>query len=101
METSEKLAQQQVILMAFFTSIGNQTLWTIHSLRVVFGSESYWSSHAITSFAVDPVAPTPTSAPIQQDSMVEQYFVPAIAGVIVVVIIGFVTLALLMLRKRP
>ena len=65
------------------------------------GSESYWSSHAITSFAVDPVSPTPTPTPIQQDSMVEQYFVPAIAGVIVVVIIGFVTLALLMLRKRP
>jgi len=64
------------------------------------GSESYWPSHAITSFAVDPAAPTPTTAPTQAPSMVEQYFVPAIAGIFVfVAIIGVVII--LVLRKRP
>ena len=65
------------------------------------GSESYWSSHALTAFAVDPAHPTlaPTEAPIQ--SAADMYFVPAIAGIIVVIIIGFALIAILLLRKRP
>ena len=65
------------------------------------GSESYWSSHAVTAFAVDPAAPTaaPTSEPIQ--SAADMYFVPAIAGLFVLVIVVAIVLALLMLRKRP
>ena len=41
------------------------------------GSESYWPSHAITSFAVDPAAPTPTPTQPPQSSMADTYFVPA------------------------
>jgi hypothetical protein len=65
------------------------------------GSESYWPSHAITSFSVDSAAPTaaPTDVPIQ--SAADMYFVPAIAGLFVLIIIVAIVLALLMLRKHP
>jgi len=65
------------------------------------GSESYWPSHAVTSFAVDPApaTPTPTAAPIS--SMADAYFVPAVAGIIIAIAIVGIVLALLLLRKRP
>jgi hypothetical protein len=64
------------------------------------GSESYWPSHAVTAFAVDPAAPTPTAAPTQAPSIADNYFVPAIAGLFIfVAIIGVVII--LVLRKRP
>jgi PQQ-like domain len=65
------------------------------------GSASYWPSHAVTSFAVDPAAatPAPTAAPIQ--SSADMYFVPAIAGLFVLIIVVAIVLALLMLRKHP
>jgi hypothetical protein len=65
------------------------------------GSESYWPSHAITSFSVDSAAPTaaPTDSPIQ--SAADMYFVPAIAGLFVLIIVVAIVLALLMLRKHP
>jgi outer membrane protein assembly factor BamB len=64
------------------------------------GSGAYWPSHATTSFYVDSAQPTPapTDAPIQ--SAVDLYFVPAIAGLFVLVIVVAIVLALLMLRKR-
>jgi outer membrane protein assembly factor BamB len=64
------------------------------------GSESYWPSHAVSSFSVDPAAPTlaPTAAP--QASIAEQYFIPAIVGLFIfVAIMGIVII--LVLRKRP
>ena len=65
------------------------------------GSESYWPSNAVTAFAVDPAAPTtaPTAPPAQ--SVADQYFIPSIAAIIVIIIVGFAVLALLMLRKKP
>ena len=65
------------------------------------GSESYWPSHAVTAFAVDPAAPTPapTNAPVT--SMADQYFVAAVAGIIVAIVVVGAILALLLLRKRP
>jgi hypothetical protein len=65
------------------------------------GSQSYWGSSSETSFAVKSApaataAPTPTPA-----SIADTYFVPAVAGIIIAIIIGFIVLALLMLRKRP
>ncbi len=65
------------------------------------GSKAYWPSHALTSFAVDPASPTPapTAAPVQ--SMSDMYFIPAIVGVIVVVVVCFAITILLVLRKRP
>jgi len=64
------------------------------------GSNAYWPSHAVTSFAVDAAAqtPAPTAEPLQ--SVADMYFVPAIAGLFVfVAIIGVVII--LVLRKRP
>jgi len=65
------------------------------------GSESYWPSHAVTSFAVDPApeTPAPTEAPLS--SMADAYFVPAVAGIIIAIAIVGIVLALLLLRKRP
>ncbi len=65
------------------------------------GSNSYGSSYAETAIVVSESAPTvaPTSAALQ--SAADMYFVPAVVGIIVAIVIGFVVLALLMLRKRP
>ena len=64
------------------------------------GSESYWPSHAVTAFAVDPAAPTPTPTEAPQPSTADLYFVPAIAGLfIAIIVVGLLTI--LVLRKRP
>ena len=64
------------------------------------GSESYWSSHAITAFAVDASAPTPSPYPEITMPQTETYIIgAALAIIIVVVIVG--ALILLALRKRP
>ena len=65
------------------------------------GTKGYWPSSTETSFAVDnaPIATTaPTAVPLTAADM---YFVPAIAGLFVLIIIVAIVLALLMLRKRP
>jgi len=65
------------------------------------GSGSYYGSFAVSHvFAVEeaPAAtPTPTPTPVP---MSEAYFVPAITGIIVAIVIVGVLLALLLLRKR-
>jgi len=65
------------------------------------GSESYWPSHAVTAFAVDPApaTPTPTQQPIA--SVADTYILPGIIGIIVAILIVGVVLALLMIKKRP
>jgi outer membrane protein assembly factor BamB len=65
------------------------------------GSQSYWGSSAETSFSVDSASPTPAPTQAPQQSTVDQYFVPAVAGIIVAIAIVGVVLALLVLRKRP
>ncbi len=64
------------------------------------GSAAYYPSHAVTAFAVDAAAPTlaPTEAPAE--SVADMYFVPAIAGLFVAIIVVGALLALLLLRKR-
>jgi outer membrane protein assembly factor BamB len=64
------------------------------------GSESYWPSHAMTSFAVDPAPATlePTQPP--SASIADQYLLPGIAAIIVVIIIVGAAI-ILVLRKRP
>jgi outer membrane protein assembly factor BamB len=63
------------------------------------GSNSYYPSSARTAFAVEAPEPTPepTDAPL---SMADLYFVPAVAGIIATIIVGFALIALL-LKKRP
>ena len=63
------------------------------------GSESYWPTHAVTSFAVDPTAPTPAPTEALTASTTDLYFVPAVAAIIVAIAIGF-AVTILVLRKR-
>jgi hypothetical protein len=74
---------------------GNYTVYATFG-----GSAGYYGSYATTSLAImaEPEAtpaPTPTPVPIT-----EQYFVPAVIGIIVAIIIVGVVLGLLLLRKR-
>ncbi len=64
------------------------------------GTQSYGPSSAGTAFGVTAAAPTPapTAPPVQ--STADMYFVPAIAGLFVLIIIVAIVLALLMLRKK-
>jgi len=64
------------------------------------GSKSYYSSYTETAIGVSDAAPTlaPTAAPVQ--SAGDLYFVPAIAGLFVAIIVVGALLALLLLRKR-
>lgn len=64
------------------------------------GSESYWPSHAITSFAVDPAAPTPTPQPQITLPPTEMYITIAAAAIITAIAIVGAVLAILV-RKRP
>jgi outer membrane protein assembly factor BamB len=64
------------------------------------GSESYYSTAAETSFTVDEPAQTATPQPVAEKPVSEQYFVPAIAGLFVaIIVVGL--LNVLFLRKRP
>lgn len=65
------------------------------------GSNSYWPSHAEAAFAVDSSNATPTSTATPTQSAADMYFIPAVAAIMVIIIIGFAILALLMVRKRP
>ena len=65
------------------------------------GTNSNYPSSAETSFVVNP-APAATVAPTATPtSVADTYFVPAIAGLFVLIIVVAIVLALLMLRKRP
>jgi hypothetical protein len=78
------------------------TLPGVYTITATFsGSNSYYSSSAETSFtyAAPPAATAaPTATPT---SVANMYFVPAIAGLFVLIIIVAIVLALLMLRKKP
>ncbi|MCW3983345.1 MAG: PQQ-binding-like beta-propeller repeat protein [Candidatus Bathyarchaeota archaeon] len=63
------------------------------------GSASYWPSQATTAFAVDD-APEPTAAPTPAPaSMVEQYFLPSVAAIIIAIIAIGVVIILLVRKK--
>lgn len=61
------------------------------------GSESYWPSHAITSFSVDPIAATPSPYPVTVLPPTEMYII----GSTIAIIIAITIVGLLMLKKRP
>jgi len=65
------------------------------------GSDSYYASYAQTAFVVNEVAattPAPTEQPSQSAS--DMLFVPAVAGIIIAIAVGF-AVTILVLRKRP
>jgi len=66
------------------------------------GSESYYPSHAETAFIVAAGQDTTTAPTSEPQTLVsETYFVPAVAGIMIVMILGFVVLMLVIQRKRP
>jgi hypothetical protein len=65
------------------------------------GTNSYYGSSAETSFyATAPPAVSPTPQATATLSMSEQYFLPAIVGLLVAMIVGF-AVVIVVLRKRP
>ncbi len=65
------------------------------------GSKAYYGSLAETAFAVGPAAATPAPTEPPAQSAADMYFVPAVAGLFVLIIIVLVLVVLLMLKKRP
>ncbi len=65
------------------------------------GSAAYWPSHAVTSLSVSQAAATPAPTEAPAIPMSEMYFIPAIAGMFVLIIIVLVLVVLMMFRKRP
>jgi len=65
------------------------------------GSESYYQSSTSTAFHASEPAATASPPPVAAASMADQYFIPAVAGLFVAIIVIGVVLALLMLRKKP
>ena len=63
------------------------------------GSNSYWPSHAVTAFAVDPAPPTasPTPLAVTSSPPVEMYFAASTAAIIIAIAL----VAVLLLRKKP
>jgi hypothetical protein len=64
------------------------------------GSNSYFVSSDQTYFYAAAAAPTPAPTQVAPASMVDQYFVPAVAGIILAIILVGVAI-ILVLRKRP
>jgi hypothetical protein len=65
------------------------------------GSESYYPSQASTAFAVEEEEPTPApTQAVQISSIADQYFLPAVAAIIIAIAIGF-AITILVLRKKP
>ncbi len=64
------------------------------------GSQAYGPSSAGTALAIGAAAATPTPTATPTQSAADMYFVPAIAGLFVLIIIVAIVLALLMLRKK-
>ncbi len=65
------------------------------------GTNGYWPSTAGTAMNVVGEHPTASPAPTAAPSASDLYFVPAVAGLFVLIIVVAIVLALLMLRKRP
>ncbi len=61
------------------------------------GSESYYSSHAVTAFSVDTAPPTASPYPVTQLPPTEMY----LAASTIAIIIAIAIVGLLILRKRP
>ncbi len=64
------------------------------------GSNSYWPTTAETSFyAGEPAAPA-SPQPTQPAGMADQYFLPSVIGIALLIIVCF-AITILLLRKRP
>jgi hypothetical protein len=90
------------------TSSGTYSLpWTpdipgnYQVIATFHGNKGYYGSYSQTAFYVMN-APAATEEPTATPtSVADMYFVPAIAGLFVLIIVVLVLVALMMLRKRP
>jgi hypothetical protein len=64
------------------------------------GSAAYGSSKSETAF-YSTTSVTPTAVPRVVPSIADQYFIPAVAGLFVLILIVLILVVLLMIRKRP
>lgn len=64
------------------------------------GSNSYWPSHDVTSFAVGAAPATPTPEPTQPASAADLYFIPVSVGLFIFVAIMSIVI-ILVLKRRP
>ena len=65
------------------------------------GTNSYYPSNAQTTMVVQSAASPTTSPTATPTSVADMYFVPAIAGLFVLIIVVLAMLVLMMIRKRP
>jgi hypothetical protein len=65
------------------------------------GTNGYWPSYAETSFVANSAHATTVPTATTATSVADTYFVPAIAGLFVLIIIVLALVALQMFRKRP
>ena len=63
------------------------------------GSESYYAASAETSFHASEMESTPSATTSTTQTAVDTYFVPAVIGIILAIIIGF-AITILVLKKR-
>ncbi|HSV49357.1 MAG TPA: PQQ-binding-like beta-propeller repeat protein [Candidatus Acidoferrales bacterium] len=63
------------------------------------GTNAYYGSSATTAFAVDEAAATPTPVPTAVPSAADLYFLPAVIGIILAIIIGFAVIIVLLMKK--
>jgi hypothetical protein len=64
------------------------------------GSQGYWPSSSSTAFTVDAAPATATPQPTQAPTAADLYFIPAIAGLFVAIVV-VIALIVLVLRKHP
>jgi hypothetical protein len=70
-------------------------------IATFIGSEAYYPSFSET-YAIVGDAPAPTAEPeTAPPSVADMYFLPAVAGIIIAIVVGFAMLALLLVRKQP
>ncbi len=69
----------------------------MYKVTAVFaGTSGYWPSVSTTAFAVDSAAATPAPATPAPESMADMYFIPAIAGLLVaIIVVGLLTIVVL------
>jgi outer membrane protein assembly factor BamB len=73
-----------------------------YTIIATFSSDkSYYGSCGETGMTIASPAAAAASPTATPTSVADMYFVPAIAGLAVLIIIGLIILALLMIRKRP
>jgi outer membrane protein assembly factor BamB len=87
----------------FYSFVWTPDISGAYKVYAIFaGSNAYYSSHAESAFTVEK-EPAPTTAPteIQLQSAADMYFVPAVAGIILAIVIVGAIIVMLLLRKRP